>query len=323
MIFLSPIIAFAVTTVLIFLILKSDFRKLVQDIPNPRSLHSHVVPRTGGIALLIGILSGWSMMSVFPWWIIFPLVVVFAVSVFDDIFSLPVKQRLPVHFFAAVLFIVGAGVIEQYGWVLALVLFFTIVWVTNLYNFMDGSDGLAGGMAVFGFGGYGVAAWLMHDQTFAIANVTILGAALGFLLFNFHPAKIFMGDAGSIPLGYLVVTMGIWGYQRGDWAVWFPVLVFSPFIVDATVTLVKRSLRGVRITEAHREHYYQRAIQMGVGHRNVALTEYSFMFGAAITAVCFREQLFAAGLWFAWVLIYAVCMFLIDIRWKRWDQKSS
>ena len=72
-----------------------------------------------------------------------------------------------------------------------------------------------------------------------------------------------MGDAGSIPLGFLAAGMGLWGWQLGYWPIWFPLMVFSPFIVDASVTLVKRSLRGVKITEAHREHYYQRAIQMG------------------------------------------------------------
>ncbi len=153
------------------------------------------------------------------------------------------------------------------------------VWMTNLYNFMDGSDGLAGGMALFGFSMYGIAALLGDNDTFAMLNFSVAAAALGFLYYNFPPAKVFMGDAGSIPLGFLVAGMGLWGWQLGCWGAWFPLLAFSPFIVDASVTLVKRTLHGVKITEAHREHYFQRAIQMGWRHRQVALVEYVLMLG--------------------------------------------
>ena len=84
---------------------------------------------------------------------------------------------------------------------------------------------------------------------------------------------------------FLPQRMGLMGWQQGSWGGWFPLLVFSPFIVDASVTLVKRTLRGVKITEAHREHYYQRAIQMGWSHRKVALVEYALMLGCGLTAV--------------------------------------
>jgi UDP-N-acetylmuramyl pentapeptide phosphotransferase/UDP-N-acetylglucosamine-1-phosphate transferase len=160
-------------------------------------------------------------------------------------------------------------------WLLPLLLF--TVWMTNLYNFMDGSDGLAGGMALFGFGCYGMAAWLTGNEGFALLNFSIAGAALGFLAFNFHPAKVFMGDAGSIPLGFLAATLGIHGWQAGFWPLWFPLMVFSPFIVDATFTLFQRMMRGEKLSQAHRSHYYQRLVQMGWGHRNTALVEYALM----------------------------------------------
>jgi UDP-N-acetylmuramyl pentapeptide phosphotransferase/UDP-N-acetylglucosamine-1-phosphate transferase len=314
---LSPAIGFIVTCLVIAFILYSKFSKSVQDIPNERSLHSNAVPRTGGIGLLLGTLAGWSLM--FPslvWWLVIPLLALFVISILDDIYSLSVKKRLLVHMGAAAILVIGSGSISEYGWLITVALFFFAVWMTNLYNFMDGSDGLAGGMALFGFISYGIAALLVQDEVLAWASFTIGGAALGFLIFNIHPAKIFMGDAGSIPLGFLVVAIGIWGVQKGDWSVWFPLLVFSPFIVDATVTLVKRSLRGVKITEAHREHYYQRAIQLGAGHRNVAFFEYGLMFISGGLALWSREQTFPWQALLVCSLMYVICLVRIDSRWK-------
>ncbi len=126
-----------------------------------------------------------------------------------------------------------------------------------------------------------------------------------------------MGDAGSIPLGFLAAGMGLWGWQQGYWAVWFPLLVFSPFIVDASVTLAKRTLRGVKITEAHREHYYQRLIQMGWGHRNVALLEYALMLAAGVSALVSVREAFPALTFLVWGVIYALLMMAVDIAWKR------
>jgi UDP-N-acetylmuramyl pentapeptide phosphotransferase/UDP-N-acetylglucosamine-1-phosphate transferase len=92
-------------------------------------------------------------------------------------------------------------------------------------------------------------------------------AAAVFLKANFHPARIFLGDVGSVPLGFLAGALGALGVYRDLVPVWFPFVVFAPFFVDATVTLLRRMLRGERFWQAHREHYYQRLVQMGWGHR--------------------------------------------------------
>jgi UDP-N-acetylmuramyl pentapeptide phosphotransferase/UDP-N-acetylglucosamine-1-phosphate transferase len=177
-------------------------------------------------------------------------------------------------------------------------------------------------MALFGFSSYGISALLVQDDALAWANFTIAAAALGFLLFNFPPAKIFMGDAGSIPLGFLVVAMGVWGVQKGDWSVWFPLLVFSPFIVDASVTLLKRSLRGAKITEAHREHYYQRAIQIGLGHRNIALIEYLLMIGTGLSALWTIRYDFSWEMLMGWAGIYVLLAIVLDARWKNFKREA-
>lgn len=317
----SPLVAALVTVLLTTFVLVGKFGTKLQDIPNERSLHVTPVPRTGGVGMMVGLLAGWAMMfGALMWWIVLPLLGLFVVSLLDDIYSLSVKKRLSAHFVAAVVLVIGSGLPTQHGLLIALLVVLLTVWMTNLYNFMDGSDGLAGGMALFGFGFYGVAALTAHDETQAMLNFTIGAAALGFLYNNLPPAKVFMGDAGSIPLGFLAAGMGLWGWQHGYWATWFPALVFSPFIADATVTLVKRSLRGVKITEAHREHYYQRLVQMGWGHRNVALTEYVLMLGTGVTALYARHQSFPWLLFLAWGSIYAVLMLAVDAAWRKFQR---
>jgi len=241
------------------------------------------------------------------------VLLLFAVSLLDDIRGLPVRQRLLAHLAAAALLVAGSGLLARQP-LLAVPLVLLVVWMTNLYNFMDGSDGLAGGMALFGFAMYGIASWMQGNEAWAMLNLAIAAAALGFLRYNFPPARIFMGDAGSIPLGFLAAAMGLLGWQSGHWAAWFPLLVFSPFIVDATVTLAKRTLRGARITEAHREHYYQRAIRSGWGHRKVALAEYVLMATAGLSALLALRQAFPVWLLLGWGAVYAGMMLALEAR---------
>ncbi len=313
----SPVVAALVTLLLTVIILRGKLSQGALDIPNERSLHQKPIPRVGGVALMSGLLSGWGLMShVLKWWIVLPLLAVFFISLLDDIYHLTVRTRLSIHVGAAVVLVAGSGLFMQQG-LFALVVVVLTVWMINLYNFMDGSDGLAGGMALFGFSFYGFAALIAHDDTLAMLNFSIGAAALGFLYNNFYPAKIFMGDAGSIPLGFLVAGMGLWGWQREVWPAWFPVLVFSPFIVDASVTLTRRALRGVRISEAHREHYYQRAIQLGWGHLKVALLEYLLMLAVGVSALFALEQTLPWKLLLAWGGIYAGLMLMLDICWNK------
>lgn len=317
----SPLIAALVTFVLTRYLLSNRAANKVQDVPNERSLHSKAVPRIGGVGLMAGVLSGWSLLfSSWAWWVVLPLLGLFAISLLDDVRSLPVKQRLLAHLLAAAIVVGGSGLLVQQGVFAVVAVWLLIVWMTNLYNFMDGSDGLAGGMALFGFAMYGVAAWLSQNTPFAWLNFSIAAAAASFLYYNFHPAKIFMGDSGSIPLGFLAAVIGLWGWQQGSWEMWFPFLVFSPFIVDASVTLLKRVLRGDKITEAHREHYYQRLIQLGWGHRNVALAEYALMLAVGASALWVLPQSFPWQALCAWGMAYACSMWLLDTRWKNFKR---
>jgi UDP-N-acetylmuramyl pentapeptide phosphotransferase/UDP-N-acetylglucosamine-1-phosphate transferase len=199
------------------------------------------------------------------------------------------------------------------------VLALALAWSANLYNFMDGSDGLASGMAVFGFGAYALAAYLAGAVALAALCASIAAAALAFLLFNWHPARLFLGDVGSVSLGFLVGALGLQGWRIGAWPLWFPLLVFAPFMCDATLTLLKRLARRAPVWQAHREHYYQRLVQLGFGHRRTALIEYAAMAGcAALALLVFREPAAVQGiaLAFAAVALSGVAVW-VDRRWAR------
>jgi len=273
----APLTAFAATLVIVWWLTRSPVARLALDEPNPRSLHQTPVPRTGGIGIHAGALLAWAMLRPdLPWMLWLALAAMIAVSLADDARGVPVLARLGIHLLASGW--LAAGLLhEPLGTAGVLLATLALAWMSNLYNFMDGSDGLAGGMAVIGFSTYGAAAWLAGSPLFALANFSVAAAAAAFLVFNFHPARIFMGDVGSVPLGFLAGALAAVGWIDRAWPWWFPVLVFSLFIADASATLVRRLARGERVWEAHRDHYYQRVVQLGWGHRGTALVAYAVM----------------------------------------------
>lgn len=312
-----PILGFVVTVAVLNILLRSRIAQSILDLPNQRSLHQTPIPRVGGLAVLAGSFVGWLGLG-YPYLlpILLAMLILALISFLDDLKNLPVWQRFLVHFLAAGIGVIGVS--AGMSWLVWLVAILANVWMTNLFNFMDGSDGLAGGMALCGFLFFAVRAAWIGDAAFASLNAVVALSAFGFLLFNFHPARVFMGDTGSIPLGFLAALAGFSGWVSGDWPLWFPLLVFSPFIIDATVTLLRRLIRGEKVWQAHREHYYQRLILLGHGHRHTALLEYALMLAAGLSALWGATQtaMIQALLLVIWTIIYLMLARSIDHRWR-------
>jgi len=301
-----------VATVVLLAILLRRADALPLDHPNERSLHSRPTPRIGGLGLFPGVVlaclvaglrdpDSLLLMGLAGF--------LFLLSIVDDWRSLPVTLRFGAHLLAAGLLAFGFLGASP----LALAGALAVAWMTNLFNFMDGANGLAGGMAAIGFAACGLAS---DAPGLAYA---LSGAAIGFLLFNFDPARIFLGDAGSIPLGFLAGGLGLLGAAKGQWPGWFPLLVFSPFVVDATVTLLRRAWRREKVWQAHREHYYQRLVRMGWSHRRLALAEYCLMAACGLSALAMlgagvAHQVLGLAVW---VAIYAGLMLFIDRCWTN------
>lgn len=308
----AVISAFAVCWLLLPWLLRRGH--LPMDHPNERSLHATPTPRIGGLGIMagVGVASVWlANAALLP--VILPAFALAALSLLEDVRGLPVALRFLAHFAAAAGCLLALGLS---GWAL-LAATLVVVWMTNLYNFMDGSDGLAGGMAAIGFGALALAAWLGGAPELAAFCAAIAAAALAFLRFNFPPARLFMGDAGSIPLGFLAAALGIDGAMQGVWPLLFPLLVFSLFFLDASVTLVRRALHGEKIWQAHRSHYYQRVVLLGASHRQLALVAYMLMLlsAALAFALLFMPQ-YSAGLLILSASMYLLIFLAIDRRWR-------
>ncbi len=289
-------------------------RLRLMDHPNERSLHDRPMPRTGGLAILFSFAaglaaelllkllnaSGESGFTLSNLLVIAMLFFIAVVSLLDDWRELAPIIRLLVHVTAACGVVLGAGMrinelalplLGSYplGYVAFPLTVLWLVWMTNLYNFMDGMDGFAGGMSVVGFGFLSMIAWGAEQYFMALLSLLAVAAAGGFLIFNRPPARIFMGDVGSTFLGFLAGTLAIMGVHKGLFDLWVPALIFSPFIVDATVTLLRRLLRGERVWQAHREHYYQRMVLLGWSHGKTVLAEYALMLACGASALVYMK----------------------------------
>jgi UDP-N-acetylmuramyl pentapeptide phosphotransferase/UDP-N-acetylglucosamine-1-phosphate transferase len=282
------------------------------DRPNARSLHTHPVPRGGGLAIW----AGWFAATLWlpgakPW--LGPLLAVIAISLLDDRRGMHPSLRLLVH----------AGAATAWVWLAApplnaVLAVLGIVWMANLYNFMDGSDGLAGAMAVIGFAAYAAAAALAGAADVALF-LALSAATVPFLASNLPPAHVILGDVGAVPLGFLGAIFGLSGWQANWWPAWFPILVFLPFIADASLTLCYRLLRGARFWDAHREHHYQRLVQIGWGHRRTLLLYALLMLGGAGSGVAALVWAPRAGVALValWGVILALVFAAIEYHWRR------
>ncbi|MCO1334109.1 hypothetical protein MO867_07105 [Microbulbifer sp. OS29] len=185
------------------------------------------------------------------------------VSAVDDLRHVAMHFRFSTHLVAVALLLLALPAALDWWYYPVLVL--AGAWVVNLYNFMDGMDGLAGSMALVGFSSLGAVCALSGDAELAWLCVLIAVCAAIFLMFNWPTAKIFLGDAGSTCIGLAAVAIGLFGWQRDAFELWVPVVLFAPFWLDATYTLIRRVLVGERWWEAHREHLYQKsALRIGV-----------------------------------------------------------
>ena len=318
-----PILGFALSWGLLAVLLRTGAAsRLAIDEPNHRSLHKKATPRIGGLGIVAGMLACAPFLTPLLCLLVVSAGMLAALSFFDDRRGVPLLIRLGAHVAAALLWVGMLG-----GWppVLGAIAVLMLVWMTNLYNFMDGADGLAGGMAIIGFSAYGVGSWLGGQPEFALLCAVVAAASLGFLLFNFSPARIFMGDVGSISLGFLSGALGLLGWRLELWPVWFPLLVFSPFIVDATLTLLRRMLSGKRFWEAHREHYYQRLLRAGCSHRRAALAEYALMVVAAASALLavHADVVLQAAVLGGWGLVYVALAWRVDAAWRGQEATPS
>lgn len=273
-------------------------RRSILDHPNKRSSHERPTPRGGGLAVVPIILVAWALYAGVPisaeMAVIIPGAAVLALlSWVDDLRSLPAWFRLAGQtavVATALVLLDGLGPVFQ-GLLPPLmdkiVAAIAWIWFINLFNFMDGIDGISG-IEAASIGG-GLAALALMTPAFAPApwyGLAIAAAMLGFLIWNWHPARIFLGDVGSVPVGFLLGFLLLVAAANGYWA---PALILPLYyLADATITLIRRGLRGEKVWRAHREHFYQKSVQGGRSHAvtcGAILTANLLLVALALTAM--------------------------------------
>lgn len=283
---LLPAVA-GVCFVLTWVLRRYALARSLMDIPNARSSHSVPTPRGGGVAIVLGFLLVLPIvagMDLLPWPLTWALLGagagVAVLGFLDDHGHIAARWRLLGHFAGAAwaLFWLGGlpplalfGFTLDLGWVGHVLAAIYLVWLLNLYNFMDGIDGIASVEAICVCLGGALLYALLGQPGLALAPLLLAAAVAGFLCWNFPPARIFMGDAGS---GFLGIALGVLSLQAA-WAapqlLWCWLILLGVFIVDATFTLLRRLLRGDKVYEAHRSHAYQYASRQFGKHLPVTL----------------------------------------------------
>jgi Fuc2NAc and GlcNAc transferase len=284
-------------------------KRRILDHPNARSSHSVPTPRGGGVAIVAAFLAGvlvlWALGEADAGLALALLLggaPVAALGFWDDRAPLPARLRLAAHLAAAALVLALLGglhrldlgpLVIDLGWLGLPIGVLGLVWLLNLYNFMDGIDGLAASEAVF-VAGAGALICAQSGGGLAWVLALLAAASLGFALVNWPPARIFMGDAGSGFLGLAIGTLALAATVRGVTAPWPWVVLLGVFLVDSTLTLVRRAGRGEPLHEAHRSHAYQWAARRFGSHLKVTLGAIAIDLG--------------------WLLPWA----LVAVAWPRW-----
>jgi Fuc2NAc and GlcNAc transferase len=286
------LVAFPLSVLVAAAALTAIVRKIVLaqgllDVPNARSSHALPTPRGGGIAIVIASLAAVSVLGFLQ---LLPVRTVLAlagglavalVGFVDDRKSVSPAVRLLIHLAAAIWALVWldglpplriGGHVVDLGWAGYLLGVLGIVWTLNLFNFMDGIDGIAGGEAVFVAGaGAALAACAGTWGGVSMASLAFSAACCGFLLWNWPPARIFMGDVGSGFIGFFTAVLAIASARENAAALFVWLILGGVFFVDATVTFLRRLARGERIYEAHRSHAYQWLARRWGSHTRVTV----------------------------------------------------
>ncbi len=301
------------------LVLKLLRRHAIFDRPNERSSHTELTPRGGGIAVIAVLVVAWGLLAPAAdrgeiYTVVLALLFLAGVSWVDDLRSLSPGIRLlaqlaailPALYWMSEKTSIFQGIIPApFDLILAGLIW---VWFINLFNFMDGIDGISGVEAASIGGGIALLAVYRPDAGVdPLLAATVSAAAVGFLCWNWHPAKIFLGDVGSVPLGFLLGWLLLNLASGGAWAA--AAILPLYYLADATITLARRALRGEMIWQAHREHFYQRAVRNGRSHAAVSL-------GVALCNVILVGLAMLSMTW-PWAALTAAAVFALLVWLSR------
>ena len=333
MLYVSLIAAFIASILLTPLVKRLAFRIGAVDAPNYRKVHARIMPRLGGLAIFLAFLIGIAILypfliNVLPWntseysllAIILGACIIVATGVIDDMREISAKAKMLGQLAAALIVIFVGGIqIDEVNLPFVGELDFgllsiplTILWIigiTNAINLIDGLDGLAAGVSTIALITLAVMAFNMGNM-FVLAVAAILAAAsIGFLFYNFHPAKIFMGDTGALFLGFMISVLALLGFKNVTFvSLIIPVIILGVPISDTFFAIVRRVRMKKKWSDPDKSHLHHRLLDMGFTHRQTVLLIYGIAMMFGLAAVIFSM----AKVWGA-ILLIAVILTAIEI----------
>ncbi len=298
------------------------------DHPNERKVHTKIMPRLGGLSIFVATTLG-IFIFMKPgfdpvYWMLLGSIVIVATGIIDDMRPLSAKTKLLAQIFAAMIVVYGGIRIDfinvpfmeeplyfgSWSWLISII---WIVGITNALNLIDGLDGLASGVSSIALSSIFVMALMMGNMTVATIALLLLGATLGFLVFNFYPAKIFMGDSGSLYLGFFLASLSILGFKNITLTSYvIPILILAVPIFDTLFAIIRRYRSGHPITLADKRHLHHCLTEMGFSHRTTVLIIYSITMLFSLAAIFLSQN----TLWIGnIVFVFLIALIVLGAEW--------
>ncbi|MGD6776445.1 glycosyltransferase family 4 protein [Sutcliffiella horikoshii] len=298
------------------LIIKLAHKIGATDKPNKRKVHQKIMPRLGGLAIFIGVIVGYMVSGLYDeriYGIIVGAIIIVIIGVLDDMYELKARTKLLGQFLVAgvvvytglkIEFLTIPFVVERFdlGWMAIPITIIWIIGITNAINLIDGLDGLAAGISSIAIATLAVMAGLAGKELILTLCLVILASTIGFLFFNFHPAKIFMGDTGALFLGYCIAVLSLLGLYKSVTLFSFliPIIILGVPVFDTAFAIIRRILNKQPISAPDKSHLHHRLLAKGISHRNTVLLIYAFGIFFSICAVLLTTATF-----FGAILIFA------------------
>ncbi|WP_010094816.1 glycosyltransferase family 4 protein [Ornithinibacillus scapharcae] len=316
-------ICFVAALIITPYVIKLAFKIGAVDEPNERKVHTKAMPRLGGLAIFLSFMLGVLVFlpdTMEAWPIIVGACVIVITGILDDLYQLSPKVKMLGQLIAALITVLAgiqiefitlpSGQIIEFGYFAVPLTIFWIVGITNAINLIDGLDGLAAGVSSIVLLTISGLALSMGNPLIALLGFILLGSTLGFLVFNFHPAKIFMGDTGSLFLGYMISVLAVTGLFKNVamFSLIIPIIVLGVPIIDTTFAIIRRIVQKKPLSAPDKWHLHHCLIRLGFSHRKAVILIYGMSALFSISAIIFTE----ATLWGSTILLISL-LILIEL----------
>ncbi|WLD92992.1 glycosyltransferase family 4 protein [Alkalihalobacillus sp. AL-G] len=331
---LTIILSLGMSWVITPVVIKFAHKINAVDKPGERRVHSKTMPRIGGLSIIIAFTMSFLVTSVFydlPISILLGGLVIGLTGFLDDKYGLSPFQKLLGQTLAAII-VIGSGLYINYLsvpfdgtmvgvpiWISIPVTFLWIIGVTNAINLIDGLDGLASGVSAIGAFTIFVMALIMGNEVVIFISLALIGSVVGFLYFNFHPAKIFMGDTGSLFLGFILSNIALMGFKQiTTVSLIIPIIILGVPITDTIIAIVRRIVNNKSITDADKSHLHHKLLDYGFSHRQTVIIIYGIASLFGLTAIVFSQTTLLGS-----TIITVMLMLFIELMVEKFSLISK